>query len=115
MRTATVSANPTGTSAARLIRCLALSDGINELAVRQAAEYRDSPEVELILKAPKAPRSEVPPAVIGSPGTNPLVQYGVSRELQTSVDNISILGALMNRGARSVPLNVRVPVELVPS
>src|SRR5262245_25811934 len=101
--TRTISANPPYTDLARYVKALVLARGDKMNAVEIASQWRDSPAVELVLKAATSPMSTAGDAA-------PLAEYGVAQQLIEAQRGISVLVRLSGL-MRSVPFRTRVVRE----
>ena len=96
---------PAGTGFVRAAMCLTRAKGNRQDAIEYAKAFRDTPEVELFLKAAIAPGSTTDPAWAGALVT---VQ-NMAAEFVALLRPKTIIGRIP--GLRNVPFNASVPVQ----
>src|SRR5262245_32044141 len=102
----TVSMNPAGTNISRLIKAMTLAGDDRSKAIRIAEEWRDCPEVAMVLKA-----EQLAGTTTGTTWASALVTYGLATELLRAIEPFSVVSRLTPL-FRRIPFGARVAREL---
>src|SRR5262245_27677046 len=101
-QTVSLSALPKGTAVLRFVRSLAVCGGDISAAAEYAGQYRNTPEVELTLRAAVAAGSTT--------NSSAIAQYGIGAEVIELERGASILGRLSGQMTKA-PFRVSIPIE----